>query len=428
VSPRDAARAVFDAALAAADVVPLVRRALSAVEIPAHGRVIAVGAGKASGAMASAIESALGARLSTGVVTVKDGHLAPTRRIRLLEAGHPVPDERGAKATREILALAATAGAEDLVLVLVSGGASALTPAPPPPVTLVDKQRVTRLLLSAGATINQLNAVRKHLSLFKGGQLARAISPARAHALLLSDVIGDPLDVIGSGPTAPDSSTFADALGILDRFEIRAAVPTSVRERLEAGARSEIAETPKPDDPLFSRVTNTVIGNNELVVNAAATRAAALGWNPLVITRALEGEAREVARDWIELAHRIRAGAGPIATPACVIAGGETTVTVRGHGRGGRCQEFALAAAIAMEGLDSAVVLAAGTDGTDGPTTAAGAVADGATARRARDLGDDPVERLADNDAHRVFSRLGDLIETGPTNTNLLDLYLLLVR
>lgn len=424
---RQSARAIFDAALAAGDVRPLVARALSAVRPPERGRLIVVGAGKASGAMAAAVEEAWGERVAAGLVAVKDGYLAPTRRIRLIEAGHPVPDERGAAAAREIHALAGSATADDLLLVLVSGGGSALTPAPAPPVTLADKQAVTRLLLSAGANINQLNVVRKHCSLLKGGQLARAAAPARVLALLLSDVIGDPPDVIGSGPTAPDVSTFAEALATLDRLGVRDRTPRSVIERLEAGARSRIPETPKPDDPLFARVSNVLIGNNQLVVDAAERKAAEMGFAACVLTRSVEGEAREVARRFVELARSIRAGQGPVAAPACVIAGGETTVTVRGRGNGGRCQEFALSAALAMEGLEGVVILAAGTDGTDGPTAAAGALADGESCRRAREQRYDPAARLADNDSHPVFAALGDLILTGPTRTNLLDLYLLLL-
>ncbi len=425
---RPAARSVFDAALAAADVHPLVQRALAGVGPAERGRVLVVGAGKASGAMAAAAEGVLGDRITDGLVVVKDGYRAPTRRIRLVEAGHPVPDARGEAAARQIRALADSARAGDLLLVLVSGGGSALTPAPVPPITLGDKQAMTRLLLAAGANINQLNAVRKHCSLLKGGQLARAAAPARVHALLLSDVIGDPLDVIASGPTAPDASTFADALAILDRFDLRTRTPVSIVDRLDRGARGEIPETPKPDDPVFRDVTNTVIGNNALVVDAAAARARALGYAPHVLTRSLEGEAREAAGTLVGLARRIHDGRGPVAAPACVIAGGETTVTVRGRGLGGRCQEFALAAAIALDGVDGVVALAAGTDGTDGPTEAAGAVADGASARRARERGHDLAARLADNDSNPVLAALGDLVVTGPTNTNLLDLYLLLVE
>jgi glycerate 2-kinase len=428
LSLREAARTIFDAALRAGDVTPLVRTALEDVRLPPRGRVLVVGAGKASGAMAATVEAALGERIADGLVVVKDGYRADTRRIRIVEAGHPVPDARGEAAAREIRALAESAGADDLLLVLVSGGGSALTPAPVPPITLADKQAMTRLMLAAGANINQLNAVRKHCSLLKGGQLARAAAPARVHALLLSDVVGDPLDVIASGPTAPDVSTFAEALEILDRFELRGRAPATIVDRLERGARGLIPETPKPDDPVFGRVTNTVIGNNRLVVDAAAAQAVALGYGPHLLTRSLEGEARDVAARLVGLARETREGRGPAAAPACLIAGGETTVTVRGRGLGGRCQEFALAAALALEGEAGIVALAAGTDGTDGPTPAAGAVADGETARRAREHGIDPRVALAENDSNPVFAALGDLVTTGPTNTNLLDLYLLLVE
>jgi len=427
VTLRVSARSIFDAALAAGDVRPLVIRALASVAKPAHGRVLVVGAGKASGAMAAAVEEAWGDRITDGVVAVKDGYTVPTRHVRLLEAGHPVPDERGAAAARQIHALAQSAAADDVVLVLVSGGGSALTPAPVPPITLGDKQAMTRLLLAVGATINQLNAIRKHCSLLKGGQLARAAAPARVEALLLSDVVGDPLDVIASGPTTPDVSTFAEALDILDRFALRERAPQSIVQRLEQGVRGQLSETPKPGDPLFARVRNTVIGNNALVVEAAAARARELGFTPHVLTRSLEGEAREVARQFVQMARAIRAGRGPVTPPACVIGGGETTVTVKGRGKGGRCQEFALAAALDMEGLRDVVMLAAGTDGTDGPTEAAGAMVDGESVARARARGADPAASLAENDSHDLLVGIGDLVTTGPTNTNLLDLYLALV-
>jgi len=247
------------------------------------------------------------------------------------------------------------------------------------------------------------------------------------HALLLSDVIGDPIDVIASGPTAPDVSTFAEALAILERFDLASRVPAAIVERLERGGRGEVPETPKPEDPVFRHVVNTVIGNNALVVDAAAARARALGYPPHVLTRSLEGEAREVARTLVGLARQVQDGRGPVAAPACVIAAGETTVTVQGAGIGGRCQEWALAAAIELEDVAGIVALAAGTDGTDGPTEAAGALADGGSAKRAREAGHDPRARLADNDSSPVFAALGDLVVTGPTKTNLLDLYLLLI-
>jgi hydroxypyruvate reductase len=421
---RESARSIFDAALAAGDVRPLVFRALADIAPPERGGVLVVGAGKASG------EDRRGRRdvgdRAVDVVAAWDGHLRPPGG----PAGRPgIPaHQRGAEAARDIRVLAEAAGADDLLLVLVSGGGSALTPAPPPPITLADKQEVTRLLLAAGATINQLNTVRKHCSLLKGGQLARAAAPARVEALLLSDVVGDPLDVIASGPTTADASTYEDALGVLDRFGLRGTAPRSVVLRLEQGARGEIPETPKAGDPVFARVRNTVIGNNALVVDAVAAKARALGFAPHSLTRALEGEAREVARRFVVMARSIGAGKGPAAPPACVIAGGETTVTVRGQGKGGRCQEFALAAALELEGTKGAVILAAGTDGTDGPSDAAGAIVDGASATRARAEGVDPAARLADNDSYPVLKASGDLVVTGPTNTNLLDLYLLLVE
>ncbi|OLC15977.1 MAG: hypothetical protein AUH29_06500 [Candidatus Rokubacteria bacterium 13_1_40CM_69_27] len=431
MTPREAARAIFGAALAAGDAGPLIGRALRvdgpklvagprAVDLGRLRRLLVLGCGKAGGAMARAVEGVLGDRIADGFVVVKDGHTAPTRRIRLAQAGHPVPDGRGQAAAARLLELAGAAGAGDLVIFLISGGGSALTPAPAPPVTLEEKQAVTTLLLAAGATINELNAVRKHLSLFKGGRLARAAAPAMVLTLILSDVIGDPLDVIASGPTAPDPTTFADALAVLTRRAVRERVPASVLARLEAGARGEVEETPKPGDPVFERVTNLVIGNNALTVDAAAAEARRLGFDPDVLTRALEGEAREVARDLVARARRLR-------PPACLIAGGETTVTVRGRGRGGRCQEFALTAALELRPQEGLVALAAGTDGTDGPTDAAGALVDAGTLGRGQAGGLDPRASLEDNNANAFLRASGDLVITGPTNTNLLDLYILLL-
>ncbi|MBI3629804.1 MAG: glycerate kinase, partial [Candidatus Rokubacteria bacterium] len=428
-SGRAVARAVWGAALAAGDVDPIVRGALRrygttitagplALDLRRVRRVVVLGAGKASAAMARVLEDILGDRIAGGLVVVKDGYRRPTKTIQIAEASHPVPDERGRAAAGELLRLAESAGADDLVIFLVSGGGSALLPAPVPPIILAEKREITRLLLGAGADIGELNCVRKHLSLLKGGQLARAAAPAHVLTLALSDVIGNPVDVIGSGPTAPDPSTFAQALEILDRFRLRERAPRSVVERLEAGARGEVPETPKPDDPLFARVTNVVIGDNALVVEAARARAAELGYEPVVLTRSLSGEARDAARDFV-------ARGRTLTTPACLIAGGETTVTVRGRGVGGRCQEFALAAAIEVAGSGNLTVLAAGTDGTDGPTDAAGAIADGGTVSRATALRLDAQSFLEANDSYSFFGELRDLVVTGPTATNLLDVYLL---
>jgi hydroxypyruvate reductase len=422
MTARDTLLAVWRRALAAGDVAPMVSRALAGLQgLDAIGGIVVLGCGKASAAMAAAAEDALGDRIAGGYVVVKDGYLRPTRRIRIAEARHPVPDARGEMASTTLLEMARGAGADDLVLFLVSGGGSALTPAPAPPVTLAEKQAVTRLLLEAGATIGELNAVRKHLSRFKGGQLARAAAPARVVTLALSDVIGDPLDVIASGPTAPDPTTFRDALSVLERRRVMDRVPASARERLHAGARGEVDETPKPGDPLFRRVSHLVIGNNAVVTDAAVDAAAAHGFRPTLLTRSLEGEARAVAR---ELVGR----AGVLSRGECLVAGGETTVTVNGRGSGGRCQEFALAAAIEIDGQDDLVVLAAGTDGTDGPTDAAGAVIDGSTLARGAASGLDARRALEDNDSHAFLRATGDLIVTGPTNTNLLDLYVLARR
>jgi len=417
VTAREAARAIWQAALAAGDVAPLVRAHLGPAS--AHARVLVLGCGKASAAMARAAEETLGERVAEGFVVVKDGYTAPLRRIRLAEAGHPVPDERGLVASAGLLDLARSAREDDLVLFLVSGGGSALTPAPAPPVTLAEKQEITRLLLAAGAPIEELNAVRKHLSRFKGGQLARAAWPATVLTLALSDVIGDPLDVIASGPTAPDPTTFATALEVLERRRVWVRTPASVLDRIEAGLRGEVEETPKSVDRVFSRVTNVVIGNNALVTGAAVAAAERLGYRPELLTRELHGEARTLARELVERARRLPA-------PACLVAGGETTVTVRGHGKGGRCQEFALAAALELRHGDGLTVLAAGTDGTDGPTDAAGAIVDEGTVTRGAAAGADARRQLEDNDAHHYLRASGDLLVTGPTNTNLLDLYVVL--
>jgi hydroxypyruvate reductase len=430
VTPREAALTIWRAALDAAAVEPLVRAALrrdgdqlrcgpATFDLTGVARVLVLGCGKAGAAMARAVEGVLGDRIAGGLVVVKDGHVLPTRIVEVTEAGHPVPDARGEAAARRLLALARSAGPDDLVLFVISGGGSALTPAPVPGVTLEQKGTVTRRLLAAGAAIGELNAVRKHLSLLKGGQLARAAAPARVLTLLLSDVIGDPLDVIASGPTAPDPTTFAGALEVLARRGGLEGLAPSVVEHLRAGARGDVAETPKPGDPLFAGVTHVVVGNHRLVVEAAARAAERLGYPPRVAAASLEGEASEVARDFVA-----QARARP--APGCLLAGGETTVTVRGGGRGGRCQEFALASALALERGEGMTVLAAGTDGTDGPTDAAGAVVDAGTIERARAAGLDPERALRDNDAHTLLGATGDLVVSGPTHTNLLDLYMAL--
>jgi len=390
-------------------------------------RVFLLGGGKAAAAMAAALEDLLGPLIAGGVVSVKYGHAVPTARVRVLEAGHPLPDAAGVAAAEEVLALAREAGPDDLVLVLISGGGSALLTAPAEGVTLEDKMAVTRLLLAAGAPIGELNAVRKHLSRIKGGRLARALAPARSVALILSDVLGNPLDVIASGPTVPDPTTFADALEVLRRRNILGAVPGSVREVLQAGAAGHLPETPKPGDPVFTLTRAAIIGDIRQALDAAAEEARAQGFRPVLLSASVEGEARSVGAALGRMAREARDGRfGPL--PVCLLQGGETTVTVHGQGLGGRNQEVALGAALEISGMAGVVVLSAGTDGTDGPTDAAGAVVDGTTLQRAKARGLDPHAALARNDAYPFFAALGDLVITGPTLTNVNDLMLALVE
>jgi glycerate 2-kinase len=420
---RKQALSIFQAGLAAADPAGAVVRRLERGRFDRYRKIWVVGAGKAGASMAQAAEKVLGKRIAAGLINVKYGHVARLRRIELNECGHPVPDAAGVAGAERIAAIARQAGPDDLVLCLISGGASALAPFPAPPITLEEKQATTRLLLACGATIHEINAIRKHISLLKGGQLARLAAPAMVEALLLSDVIGDNLDVIGSGPAAPDASTFEQAAAILDRYAIRAQVPKAVRERIEAGMRGEIEETPKLGDPIFARVRNTVIGSNRLALEASAKRAKELGFHTLVLSSQVEGETREVAGVHAAIAREIVQFGRPVKAPACIITGGETTVTIKGKGKGGRNQEFVLAAAMGIAGLPATVVLSAGTDGTDGPTDAAGAVADGQTLAR----GPEAARYLAENDSYPYFDALGDLIRTGPTNTNVMDVRLVLV-
>ena len=420
---RRQALAIFKAGLRAANPTEGVAGRLAREDLARYRHIYVVGAGKAGAAMARAAERVLGRRITRGLLNVKYGHVAPLRRIELHECGHPVPDQRGVEGARRIAAIAAGAGPDDLVLCLISGGASALLPLPADPITLDEKQEVTKLLLASGAEIHEINAVRKHISQIKGGQLARLAYPARVLSLLLSDVIGDDLDAIGSGPTAPDASTFAGARAILEKYEIFRRAPASIRERLERGGRGQLPETPKQGDAIFTRVRSVVIGNNRLAVDAAAARARQFGFRTLVLSTFVEGETREIARMHAAIAKEIVHAGRPLKPPACVITGGETTVTLRGGGLGGRNQEFALSAAMDISGLQNTIVLSAGTDGSDGPTDAAGAIADGRTLAR------DPraPDFLARNDSYRYFEGLGDLVVTGPTGTNVMDVHLILV-
>ncbi|HEX7594452.1 MAG TPA: glycerate kinase [Anaerolineae bacterium] len=433
---RESALAIFRAALDAADprvaIHRVVQRDGETLRVGARaydltrGRVFVIGFGKASAAMAQAIEEICGDKIARGAVSVKYAHTQSLQKIELYEAGHPLPDANSLRATQAILSVLGEARADDLVICLISGGGSALLELPVAGVSLDDLRAATQVLMHAGATINEMNALRKHLSQVKGGQLARHAGGAQIISLILSDVIGSPLDTIASGPTAPDSTTFADALAVIEHRGVRAQLPASVLQHIERGAR---ADTPKGDDPLFARVQNVIIADNAIACAAAMRAAKTHGFNSMLLTSYLQGEAREVAKVLAAIAKEIAASNQPVARPACVIAGGETTVTVRANGKGGRNQELALAAALEIAGMASpnVVVLSGGTDGSDGPTDAAGALADGTTLTRAAARGMDARAFLSNNDAYHFFQPLGDLIITGPTHTNVNDVMLVLV-
>jgi len=389
--------------------------------------IYVVGCGKAAAAMAKAMERLLGERITAGIVVVKYGHLAHLNRIRIVEAGHPVPDHCGEEGARAILALAESAGHDDLVLCLISGGGSALLPLPAAGLTLADKQAAAKVLIACGATIHEINAIRKHTSSIKGGQLARAVHPATLVTLILSDVVGDNLDVIASGPCVPDASSFEDCLSILDDYRIAGQLPEVVVEHLRRGAAGDIPETPKAADPVFRHGFQLIVGSNFDAIKAAGAEAARIGYPPLILSSMIEGDSRQAAILHGGIIKEVLKSGHPVPPPACILSGGETTVVIRGNGRGGRNQEFALALAPRIAGCPSVVALCAGTDGTDGPTDAAGAIVDDATIKRAEALGLNYRRYLEANDAYHFFQYTGELLLTGPTNTNVMDMRVILV-
>jgi hydroxypyruvate reductase len=384
-------------------------------------------AGKAASAMALETEKILGNRISEGVVVTKYHHALPLRYCRTIEAGHPVPDNNSLLGGKEIMALFEKAGTEDIIILLISGGASALLADAPPGCSLEDIQQTSQLLLDCGAAIDEINTVRKHLSLIKGGQLIQ-YTKATVVTLILSDVPGDDLSVIASGLTVPDATTFKDAWQIIKKYRLPEKLPGAIRERLNSGAEGTIPDTPKPGNPVFIKVYNTLVATNKTALEAAAKKAQALGYSTTILLPALAGEAEVQAKKFIQYLRD-----NPYSPPSCFLWGGEPTVTIKGNGKGGRNQHFALSALCALKDDEWAkqnrvTILSGGTDGTDGPTDAAGAVTDASIFARMDELSIDPNTHLLHNDAYHFFQKTGGLIITGPTQTNVMDIVVGLVN
>ncbi len=391
-------------------------------------RVIVLGAGKAGAPMSQAVEAVLGDRITTGLVVVKTDHVAETKLIELVEASHPVPDQAGFEAGQRLLKLAEQATEDDLVIALLSGGGSALLEAPAGQLTLADFQGLTQALLACGATINEMNCLRKHCSAVKGGQLARAVAPAQLVTLVLSDVVGSPLDVIASGPTVPDTTTWQDAWAIVEKYDLATKLPAAIVQHLQAGLAGDLPDTPKPDDPSFATARTLIVADNRVAAQAAVAQAKELGYHPLLLTTYLQGEAQTVASFAVALAQEIQSTDQPVARPACLILGGETTVTLGERpGQGGRNQELALAAALQLQGTEGITIVSLATDGTDGPTDSAGGIADGGTVARGQQQELDAREHLRRHDAYPYLRATQDLLITGPTRTNVNDLIFIFV-
>jgi hydroxypyruvate reductase/glycerate 2-kinase len=389
--------------------------------------IYVIGAGKASAAMALEVEKILGSYITEGHIIVKYGHACKLNHIRVTEAAHPVPDSNGFKATEAILKIAGKAGVRDLVLCLLSGGGSALLADFPHGSSSGEIAIVNNLLINSGACIQEINAVRKHLSLVKGGQLARTVNPATLVSLILSDVAGDPLDVIASGPTTPDPTTFRQALEVLDKFNLVNEVPSTILKYLKEGAGGLRPETPKPSDRVFERTVNLLIGTNRLALEAAKRKALDYNINALIIDDQLQGDTSSVAEYLVETALKFKENEYEV-KPVCLLFGGETTVKMTGKGKGGRNQHLALQAALLLKDYPGITILSAGTDGNDGPTGAAGAVVDSETCLKALNDDTDPVKFLLDFDSYHFFKKIGGLIVTGPTMTNVMDIIVVIIE
>jgi glycerate-2-kinase len=382
-----------------------------------------VGAGKASGVMAQTLEDILDKKVTKGLVNVNSVRRAKTRIIEMNEAGHPIPDVSTLKGTKKILKILREVGERDLVFVLISGGGSALLEMPVDDISLEDLKKTDELLLKCGANIDEINTVRKHISVVKGGKLIKSI-PAQVISLILSDVVGDKLDVIASGPTTPDSTTFSDAFRVLEKYALLSTVPKSVLTYIKKGARGLVAENPKPENEIFKRVNNLIIGGGETVVKAAREKAAELGYNPIIISTTVEGESKVVGEKHASMLKKMPAAK----KPAALISGGETTVTVRGKGKGGPNQEFVLGALLTLQKMKNFAIAAIDTDGEDGSTDAAGAIGDDKTLPQAEKIGLNPKKELEKNNSYHFFEKVGNLIHTGPTGTNVNDLRIMLIK
>ena len=446
MNPENDMRAIFSRALERVDPYEMIKNSIAVEDdtlvishngqtlrenLNAYRDIVAIGIGKASSKMGAAVEDILKERLSGGIVVTKYGHAERLKGIQVIEAGHPIPDENSVAGAEAIYRIASRADENTLIINLISGGGSSLLSLPAEGVTLGDKQETTRVLLESGADIREINCVRKHISRVKGGRFAHAAFPARMINIILSDVVGDRLDSIASGIAVPDDTTYAQAVGIVDKYRIRSVLPASVVSLLESGKAGKNPDTPKQGDHVFDRVLNILLGNNLAACRAARDHGTYLGYRSFLLTSMLTGEAREAARFFAAVARDIRRCTSDFAKPALVVSGGETTVTVKGDGKGGRNQEMALSflndfqeAQDDMEGIH---FLSAGTDGTDGPTDAAGALVGPGLLHRVRSSGLNTGAYLEKNDSYHFFQKAGGLFVTGPTNTNVCDIQLLIV-
>jgi len=426
---REDAKEIFMEGVKAVDPYLAVTRALkeSEIEYSKYKAIYVVGAGKGTAPMAKAVEDFFNERIKEGLINVKYGFSEPLRYIKVIEAGHPVPDDMGVVGTKKIVHILNTATEEDLVISLISGGGSALLPYPAGKITLEEKQKLTQVLLECGASIDEINIVRKHISLSKGGQMAKAAFPATVFNLMLSDVVGDRIDIIASGPFVADPSTFKDAKEVLLKYNLISKVPKNIIEYLDAGIAGKVPETPKPGDKIFKKVINKIVASNMIALKACAKKSKQLGYNTIILSSMIEGETKEIAKMHCAILKEILNTGNPIKMPACVISGGETTVTIRGKGIGGRNQEFCLASAIEIADLPyKVVILSGGTDGNDGPTDAAGGIVDPLTISVGKEKGMDARRYLENNDSYTFLKNTGALLVTGPTKTNVMDIHIML--